>query len=200
MSKQSRSKLNIPMCAAAVLFCLTLFSMHFTSGLYAKYSTRSEGEDSARVIKFGTLALTETGDFADGSAFIIPGVDLTKKAVVSFGGSESATYVFVKIELSGGWTKTGNSFSINGLSWSVADGWSYLDGSEYVYYRALAPNDTLSDADIISDGGKITVSDEITKSEIASMTGIKIDLTAYVVQSNGFDSVTEAWASVSAKS
>lgn len=200
MHKHNAPKINIPICVAAVLFCLTLFSIHFMSGFYAKYTSRASGEDSARVIKFGELTLTETGDFASGTAFIIPGVDLTKKAVVSFGGSESATYVFVKIDLSSNWENSGNTFSIDDkLSWSVADGWSYLDGSKYVYYRELSPNDTLT-ADVIAENGKITVSDEITKAEIGSLTGIKIDITGYVVQLNGFASPSEAWASVSAKS
>lgn len=43
---------NIPMCLAGVLFCLTLISIHLTGGLYAKYTTRSEFEDLARVAKF----------------------------------------------------------------------------------------------------------------------------------------------------
>lgn len=43
---------NIPMCLAGVLFCLTLISIHLTGGLYAKYTTRSESEDLARVAKF----------------------------------------------------------------------------------------------------------------------------------------------------
>lgn len=51
MKKQFR-KPNLAMCAAFVLLCLTLISMHFTSGLYAKYVAKGSGMDSARVAKF----------------------------------------------------------------------------------------------------------------------------------------------------
>ena len=42
-------------------------------------STFASGSDSARVITFGDLTLTETGDFyEEGKLMIIPGVDLKK--------------------------------------------------------------------------------------------------------------------------
>ena len=80
MAHCKKAKLNIPMCVACVLFCLTLFSFHLCGGLYARYTARGSASDSARVIKFGELTLTETGDFFQpGKLLIIPGVDLTKR-------------------------------------------------------------------------------------------------------------------------
>ena len=38
--------------AGLIILCCFLVSTHFTGGLYAKYSTTSYGEDSARVAKF----------------------------------------------------------------------------------------------------------------------------------------------------
>jgi len=49
---KKKAKLNIPLCAAAVLLCLTLVSIHLTSGLYARYTASATGSDSARVAKF----------------------------------------------------------------------------------------------------------------------------------------------------
>ena len=202
------ARINIPMCIAAVLFCLTLISIHLTGGLYAKYISSASGGDSARVIAFGDMTLTETGDFYEASKLmIIPGVDLTKKAVVDFAGSEAATYVFIEVEPSAAWQTSDNQkFSITmnsktAMQWSVAEGWSFLvlKNGAYVYYRELAPNTVLKDVDIIAEDGKITVSDRITKSEIASMTGISIKLRASVVQAGGFASPEAAWNSVSAK-
>ena len=45
-------KVNIPMLMALVLLGLTLVSSHFTSGLYAKYTSNAEGKDQARVAQF----------------------------------------------------------------------------------------------------------------------------------------------------
>ena len=207
MVRHHKTKMNIPMCLAAILLCLTLFSIHLTSGLYAKYISSASGNDSARVIKFGELTLTEEGDFYEGNKLmIIPGVALTKKATVSFSGSESATYVFVEI-MPTGWSATDDvTFALlsNGktaMQWSIADGWVFLksDNGTYIYYRELAPNLELVTADIIAGSGKITVSDQITKSEIKAMTDVSIKLRATVVQSGGFENPEAAWNSVAAK-
>lgn len=190
-----RVKMNISMCLACILFCLTLFSIYLTSGLYARYTTSDIGEDMARVISFGSLTLTETGDFgSDGTMMIIPGVNLAKSAVVDFTGSEVATYVFVEVVVSSHWAIADNKvFSVNSnkMQWTVADGWNYLksigDGSDttYVYYRKLAPNTSLS-TEVIA-GGVVYVSPDITKNEIGSMSGISIKFRATAVQIDGFE-------------
>ena len=53
MAKYNKAaKVNIPMCIASFLFCLTLFSFYLCGGLYARYTTSGSGEDVARVAKF----------------------------------------------------------------------------------------------------------------------------------------------------
>lgn len=47
-----KTKLNIPMFAALVVFLLTMITTHITTGLYARYTTSTSGSDSARVAKF----------------------------------------------------------------------------------------------------------------------------------------------------
>lgn len=59
MGKQG--KVNIPMMLACVLLCLTLFSMHLTGGLFARYTATDTASDSARVAKFRV-----TGELSDG--------------------------------------------------------------------------------------------------------------------------------------
>jgi hypothetical protein len=207
MVRNHKTKINIPMCLAVILLCLTLISIHLTSGLYAKYISSDSGNDFARVIKFGELTLTEEGDFYEGNKLmIIPGVALTKKATLSFSGSESATYVFIEISPSKWSTNDNKTFSLlsNGktvMQWNIAEGWQFLKSEEgtYIYYRTLTPNTELVATDIIAENGKITVSNQITKSEIQAMTGISIKLRATVVQSGGFENPEAAWNSVAAK-
>ncbi len=52
MGRQSNEKINIPMCVACVLLCLTLFSFHLCGGLYARYTSTDFGSDTARVAQF----------------------------------------------------------------------------------------------------------------------------------------------------
>lgn len=222
MEKRKREmKLNIPMCAACILLCLTLITTHMTGGLYAKYTASGAGSDSARVITFGDISIAEEGDFdstkGDFAEEIVPGVDLKKKVTVKFAGSEAATYVFVEAVLSGNWTgqnavsDDGNeidTFSILSedeetayLQWQIADGWDYVGQSAngYVYYKALAPNAPLNDEDIVSDDGLITVSSQIPTipgNEYTELGDTYINFEAIVVQSNGFDDASAAWKAV----
>ena len=123
-------KVNIPMILAIILLFLTLLSVHLTSGLYARYVSTATGSDSARVAKFGSLTLTEEGDFGAGKqkGMIIPGVDLQKRARVTFTASEVSTVVFVEIITN--WEKDGESdtFSYDEglMQWKVDDTWTYL--------------------------------------------------------------------------
>lgn len=218
-TKQTRPKktgFNLPMCLAAVLFCLTLISVHFASGLYAKYISRGAAGSVARVISFGNLTITKEGNFvnASNSAIITPGVDLVNSVRVGFTGSEAATYVFVELKVKG-WT-TGNhtSFSLlsNQLQWSIAPGWTYLPNSAatgggyttYVYYRELGPNTAIPTADPAFSGEviantTITVSDTVTRTDLAALTDDNgsMDFRATVVQATGFADAAAAWASVS---
>ena len=199
-----RTKVNIPICAAAVLLCLTMFSLHLTSGIYARYTATASGHDSARVIKFGELTITETTSKA--SQYIVPGGELVWGGTVNFTGSESATYVFLEIDLTGNWVVTnGNqTFSLYAdvPSWTVHGDWTHLDGTDdpYVYYMELDPNDTLTAQPIfVSDSATLpqTISDDI----LTALNTLSGSFRASVVQSNGFtsaDPVAEAWASLSA--
>lgn len=198
---------NLPMCIACVLFCLTLISIRLTSGLYAKYVATGSDNDTARVISFGNVTLTESGDFVGGSAKLIPGVNLQKRVQVGFTGSESAVYVFVEITPAGGWTTSDNTtFSMlsGKLRWSVLTGtgeWTFLSaaGGTYVYYKTLGPNTPLSNVDFIANNGTITVSNQILGSELAALGPVSIALRATVVQAGGFAGASAAWASVSGR-
>lgn len=201
-----KPKKNIALRLAGILFCLTLVSFYMVSGLFAKYTTSGKGSDSARVIKFGDITLTETGDFYEGNKmWIVPGLDIKKDAKVSFEGSEAATYVFVQVQVSDHWTCDKGVFTMKDkkISWTVADGWETL--YDNVYYRALKPNETLANADIIKDG-IVTVSHTITRDAMETLEKvgdeekpISIVFRAFAVQSNGFETPAQAWDSLAGK-
>lgn len=193
--------------AIAVLI-LVVITTNCTGGLFARYASYGEATDSARVIKFGDVTLVQ--DF--GKNTIIPGVDIAKSAKISFTGSESATYLFIELDMGSKWSLTTaesvNTFnvfdsSVALMSWVVDGAWTLLSDTagKYVFYKSLAPNDTLDSVNIIKDE-KITVSEKMTKAQLATITAdnsehLSISINATVVQSIGFDSVSAAWNSVS---
>lgn len=188
---------------AGILFCLVLISTAMLGGLFARYTTGSSGSDSARVVQFGDLTMTETGDFVgdERKAIVTPGVDLSKKIVVEFEASEVAAIVFVQVTAPN-WdvdTDTHTKFNLNGkLSWTVADGWEYLEGSQYVYYKALAPNTPLT-ADVIAEIAEgsdthIKVATTITEADIdALLEDLQLGFRAAVIQNDGSLTPATAW-------
>ena len=195
-AKRSRAKVNIPICLAGVLLCLTLFSIHLTGGIFARYTTTASSSDSARVIRFGQLSLALTG--GDTPQYIAPGVELEWNAAVTFAGSESATYVFLEVEGAAAGDADGVAPFTNGPEWAVATGWKYLAGTDLVYYRELEPNQNLAGVKLFSSDTAV-VSEDLTVEQIKTIVPVYPVCRASVVQSNGFETPADAWASLESK-
>ena len=220
---------NFAMRAAVVLFLLVIITTYLSAGLFAKYSTKDDGGDQARVIKFNQLVVAENGvDNAAGSEFIFaPGVDLTKDVTVSFGGSEADTFVFAVVDLYSWQTSDHYHFALEQggksiMSWTVDPAWKFiaeqsvqfpgpddttLTGLRQVYYVRLDANNTL-DAQKVIQNGTIAVNAEGYRANYAALAqaNIYLNVTAYTVQANGFytnenmdTNAIAAWASLSAK-
>lgn len=223
---KTNSKVNVPMTMAMVLLYLTVFSIYLSSGLYAKYTTSSSGQDGARVITFGGLTLEETGDFVVDSEgkrefMMIPGVNLKKDVKISFDGSEADTYIFVAADMPGWETENHVQFSVMSkldatktlmtMYIDVSDeAWKYLttDGTTHVYYRLLESNEALEQVPLIcnlenpvstEETYQIEVNKFITKKDLENENALAMNITAYAAQASGFNNATDAWESVSGK-
>lgn len=223
--KHRESVSNAAMCLAVVLFWLVIITTYMSSGLFAKYSTMGMGGDSARVIQFGELTVTETLDTVvtptGGDLIFVPGTTMKKDITVDFEGSEADTVVFVALEAKG-WSFTAPnatdpaSFALKQgentlMSWKMENGWNYLVSDEderHVFYIFLDSNTPLKNKPVIKDG-KVTVN-VATYDAYDALAGadLNLDITAYAVQANGFyapdrdtavEVATAAWNSVKSK-
>lgn len=190
-NQNKKAKFRLPF--SAVLLYLALIAAALSGVTFSRYVTGTTVSDSARVAMMKELTVTETG-WLD-QRVILPGVNMTKKAVVDFEGSEMACYVFCAITANG-WTRAADNFHYTAgtgiLNWAVDDAnWTYLqgDGSTSVYYCIVNANTALQ-ADVLADGGKITVSEDITRSQLdtlaASAAPLSIKISATAVQYHGF--------------
>lgn len=208
----SNEKRRVKLPIRAYLLYLLLASFLLTGVTFSKYITVSQGGDAARVITMGDILLTESGDFYDDlneKLMIVPGVDLAKKALLAYEGSEAACYLFIEVTAAQWETEDHYIYSAaeGKIVWSVDDFWTYLEseGNQHIYYRVLAPNVEIQDQDIIKEG-KVVVSDLLTKTELGALSGLSLTLRATAVQLDGFgDYPTEAehaqaaWSSVKSK-
>ena len=193
--KQEHKKFCLPF--RACLLYLFLIALALTGISFSRYVENTNGGDAARVSSFRELSITETGNFSEPDKWVIvPGVDMVKKAVVNFEGSEMACYVFLEIE-AGGWERTDtHTYSVADggdvlLRWKVVSeesGWTYLDGTENgaVYYKIL-PSNTELHADVIDAEGTITVSPDLTRTRLEALPAdLSISIEAAAVQYQGF--------------
>lgn len=189
---EKKPKFRLPFSAA--LLYLALIAAAVSGVTFSRYMTGTTVGDTARVAIMRDITVTETGNFAEPDKWVItPGVDMIKKAVVNFEGSEMACYVFCEIKTKG-WSRLDeHSFAFSGgseniLGWAVNNDWKFLsgNGSEAVYYRIVSANAVLK-ADVLAEGGKITVSENITKTQLDSLPkDMQIKISATAVQYNGF--------------
>lgn len=187
-NQNKKAKFRLPF--SAVLLYLALIAAALSGVTFSRYVTGTTVSDSARVAMMKELTVTET----DGSEqrVILPGVDMTRKAVVDFEGSEMACYVFCAITANG-WTRAADNFHYTAgadiLNWAVDDAkWTFLqgDGSTSVYYCIVNANTELH-ADVLADSGKITVSEDITRSQLDTLAApLSIKISATAVQYHGF--------------
>jgi len=83
---KSHAKRNIPICAAAVLFCLTLLSLYSVTGVFARYTTSVQTSDQARVARFSINSgfLQDSGSTLSASieANLTPGGEIPATIII----------------------------------------------------------------------------------------------------------------------
>lgn len=196
-NQNKKAKFRLPF--SAVLLYLALIAAALSGVTFSRYVTGTTVSDSARVAMMKELTVTET-EMPDGSdqRVILPGVNMIKKAVVDFEGSEMACYVFCAITANG-WTRAADNFGYtagNGLlNWAVDNTkWTFLqeDGSTSVYYCIVNANTALH-AGVLAEDGKITVSENITRSQLDTLAApLSIKISATAVQYHGFSEGLQA--------
>ena len=95
MVTHHKTKMNIPMCLAAILLCLTLFSFYLCGGLYARYTTSDSGEDAARVARFD---VSEDGAYFSKNLLIETAPGSVEREIVVTNNSEVAVAYTVTIK------------------------------------------------------------------------------------------------------
>lgn len=198
------------------LIYLLIFTFLFTGVTFSKYIATSTGNDGSRIVKFGDITLTETGDFDSfGKMIITPGVNLNKKADVSFENSETASYIFLKVETGSSWIKDStDSYTFNALNkninWAVDNtNWTFLKDETVasIYYMTVPANTQVDNKNILK-GNLVNVSSSIKNSDLKALVPDNMDIkfTAYAMQYDGSSNETDehtralkAWNLVSSK-
>lgn len=190
MKKRTGSKRTVSVKAFVAILALVLALGCAAGGTFAWLTAQTQ--TVTNTFTYGNIDITLSETKPNGQkATIIPGMDIEKDPKVTVSATSEDCWLFVKVEATG-------TFVQNKVTYEIADGWNELEGNPGVYYREVKKTDTVKAFDILK-GNKVTVSDTLTKEDIKNITGNPtLAFTAYAVQRDGIDSVTEAWAKTSA--
>lgn len=183
-----------------VLYFLIL-SLLISGVTFSKYVTKSEGSDLARVSSIGDVEITEIGDFyEDGKLWIIPGVNPDMRAIANYEGSESVSYLFLRVDADSFTKVSSDEFVIEGdgeelVKWGMESGWNYLleDKGEYVYYIEVPANEVV-EKDIVAEN-KVYVSKYVTEDKLEEWGSLYIKLNIKAIQKGNF-TAEQAWNSL----
>jgi len=93
--RKTKTKMNIPLCTAAVLLYLTVLSTCLVSGLFARYTTSAQSGDQARAAKF---SITGEGSFGQTiEADLVPGENKIVKLTIKNDSEVSVEYTITAV-------------------------------------------------------------------------------------------------------
>lgn len=188
MEKKANSRRSVSMKTFVAMLALVLVIGCAVGGTVAWLTAQTD--PVVNTFTYGdiniTLKETTGNDYK-----IIPGVDIKKDPKVTVKANSEACWLFVKVEKEGTFTDK--------VTYSIANDWTPGDGEKIpanVYYRAV--DAVKADTGFaVLEGNKINVSEELTKSDIQSITvQPKLTFTAYAVQQDGIGDAAAAWTKV----
>lgn len=177
--------------AFAALLAVTLLVGSAIGGTLAWLTADPVSVTNTFTIGNVAITLEETGAVDGEQEFtVIPGVNLAKDPKVTVDSTSEDCWVFVKIEDDG--------ITSSGLTYSVRNGWNQLSSETGVYYREVKNSDSEKEFYVLTGDddhstGMITVPENIKTLKTTNPT---LKFTAYAVQREGLDNVSDAWDQV----
>ena len=191
----------------ALLLCAVLLVVGSVTGTMAYLTSTASVENTFTVGKV-VITLDETNvdnDNYDGSIpdrdkqndyKLIPGKNYKKDPIIHVEAGSEACYLFVKVE--NGLVKDidGTSVNIESADYTTIaeqleeNDWTTL--SDNIYYQNIAETGGNGESYVVFS--EFEIADNITNETLANFADAEINVTAYAVQVDGFDSARAAWS------
>ena len=148
--------------------------------------TLDEGKTDEYGVSTGErIPVTATN--TDGNNYkLIPGHKYSKDPIVTVRANSEACYLFVKVVNGISAIEAGTTIAAQ----MAAKGWEPLDGVANVYYKSVAATDDTAVNYPVFDN--FTIADNANENTTA-WKAASIEITAYAIQAEGFDSAKAAW-------
>ena len=183
-----------------IAICAVLLVAGSVAGTLAYLTATSEAVTNTFTVGNITIALDEAqvdvygeevapdSRVKDNSYKLVPGRTYKKDPTIHVTKGSEACYLFVKIENNIADVVTTDSVAAQ----LTNNRWTLLTGNVYYYENVVDASTAEADVDV-AVFESFAVDAEAESADIADCNGKTIVVTAYAVQSHGFDDATDAW-------
>lgn len=202
--KTARKVLLLVLCAALLVSASVMGTLAYLTDDDAVVNTFTVG---AVAITLDELDTDNDNNVADNTTYgegeaatvrdkandykLYPGHTYVKDPTIHVGADSEDCWLFVKVE---------NGIAAIEADTKIADqmadiGWSAVEGEENLYaYKQIVSKNT----DVVVFNS-FKIAETVTNDTLASYADAVINVTAYAVQTDGFDTAAEAWAAAEAE-
>lgn len=190
--KKKTKALMLVLCAVLLVTASVLGTMAYLTSTDKVVNTFTVGKvaitlDEAQVDLDGT-PVADAARVKQNAYHLLPGHTYTKDPTVHVQANSEDSFIFVKVENGIASYEAGTTIAAQ----IAANGWTALDGVENVYYKTYTKRAESTDLPVF---GNFTIANHADAADswnnFSAETNVTV--TAYAVQTSGFNSETDAW-------
>ena len=199
--KTRNKALLLTLCAVLLVTASVLGTMAYLTSTDEVQNTFTVGQVQITLDEKDTDNSTPDADRDKANAYhLLPGNEYEKDPTVHVNAVSEDSWIFVKVENGIAAFEAATSTEENGYK-SISDqitanGWTALDGVANVYYKPYTKSDTGSDLIVFSN---FKIADTANDVQGWATLNATVNITAYAVQKDGFDTASAAWTATFGK-
>ena len=199
--KTRNKALLLTLCAVLLVTASVLGTMAYLTSTDEVQNTFTVGQVQITLDEKDTDNSTPDADRDKANAYhLLPGNEYEKDPTVHVNAVSEDSWIFVKVENGIAAFEAATSTEENGYK-SISDqitanGWTALDGVANVYYKLYTKSATGSDLIVFSN---FKIADTANDVQGWATLNATVNITAYAVQKDGFDTASAAWTATFGK-
>lgn len=199
--KTTKKALLLTLCAVLLVAASVLGTMAYLTSTDEVQNTFTVGQVQITLDEKDTDNSTPDADRDKANAYhLLPGNEYEKDPTVHVNAVSEDSWIFVKVENGIAAFEAATSTEENGYK-SISDqitanGWTALDGVANVYYKPYTKSATGSDLIVFSN---FKIADTANDVQGWATLNATVNITAYAVQKDGFDTASAAWTATFGK-
>ena len=199
--KTKSKALLLTLCAVLLVAASVMGTMAYLTSTDEVQNTFTVGQVQITLDEKDTDNSTPDADRDKANAYhLLPGNEYEKDPTVHVNAVSEDSWIFVKVENGIAAFEAATSTEENGYK-SISDqitatGWTALDGVANVYYKPYTKSATGSDLIVFSN---FKIADTANDVQGWATLNATVNITAYAVQKDGFDTASAAWTATFGK-